>query len=152
MLKEIKNFLLLGERIGTAGMPHAEQFKEIAQHGYRVVINLALPTSTNSLSNEGELVSRESMTYVHIPVKFDTPEPADYEKFARMMDLFSKEKVFVHCAMNMRVSAFMFLYRVERGADRREAEEAMKRIWEPYEVWRSFLNERLRKVGKSELI
>src|SRR6476619_5931813 len=103
MIEKIKAFLRLDDRIATSGMPRAEDFKAIAQEGYRTVVNLALPTSDNALANEGELVSREGMSYVHIPVKFEAPQAEDYEKFAKVMDLFSREKVFVHCAANMRV-------------------------------------------------
>src|SRR3954469_905859 len=151
MVEEIKGFLQLDDRIGTSGMPRAEHFREIAEAGYRAVINLALPTSDNALANEGELVSGERMNYVHIPVKFEEPREEDYENFARVMDAFSREKVFVHCAANMRVSAFMFVYRLERGAERESAEAAMRQIWEPNAVWRNFLNERLRGAGKKEL-
>src|SRR5436190_10121629 len=106
MLETIKNFLPLDDRVGTSGMPRPEDFKQIAREGYRAVINLALPTSDNALPNEGELVSREGMSYIHIPVQFDAPQRADYERFARIMDVLSAEKVLVHCAVNMRVSAF----------------------------------------------
>jgi protein tyrosine phosphatase (PTP) superfamily phosphohydrolase (DUF442 family) len=151
MVEEIKGFLQLDDRIGTSGMPRAEHFREIAEAGYRAVINLALPTSDNALANEGELVSGEGMSYVHIPIKFEEPREEDYENFARVMDAFSREKVFVHCAANMRVSAFIFLYRLEHGADRGSAEAAMNRIWELNNVWRNFLNARLRQIGQKEL-
>ena len=150
-LESIRGFLRLREGTGTSGMPRAEHFGAIARAGYRAVINLALPTSDNALGNEGELVSREGMTYVHIPVLFDRPKKEDYEKFERMMRVFEGAPVFVHCAANMRVSAFVFLYRLRNGmAKRAEAEADLRKIWEPDGVWREFINANL-PAGEGEL-
>ena len=53
--------------------------------------------------------------------------------------------MFVHCAANMRVSAFMFLYRVlyQRTAVA-DAERDLRAIWEPNEVWSHFIGEQLK--------
>ena len=121
-------------------MPQPEHFEGIRRAGYEAVINLALPTSDNAIANEGELVSAQGMTYVHIPVNFDAPQPSDFERFERMMDACQGQKIFVHCAANMRVSAFAFLYRLRRGTARADAERDLKRIWHPDGVWRDFVN------------
>jgi protein tyrosine phosphatase (PTP) superfamily phosphohydrolase (DUF442 family) len=54
------------------------------------------------------------MAYVHIPVNFKAPTSQDFRAFCRVMEAFEDRPVFVHCAANMRVSAFVFLYRVLR--------------------------------------
>ena len=139
-LENIRGFLRLDDRIATAGMPRPEHFAALRKAGFEAVINLALPTSDHAMANEGELVSRQGMTYVHIPVEFEMPGADDFEKFRRVMDAFAGRKVFVHCAANMRVSAFMFLYRVQKDPGCRAAAEAdMRKIWEPFGVWREFL-------------
>ena len=132
-------------------MPKAEDFAAIRQAGFDTVINLALPTSDNALANEGELVSAQGMTYVHIPVKFDSPEKTDFEQFTRLLDACAGQHVFVHCAANMRVSAFVFLHRLGHGVDRATAERDLKSIWEPDGVWRDFVNERLAEIGQRPL-
>jgi uncharacterized protein (TIGR01244 family) len=140
-IEDIRAFLMLPEKIGTSGMPRAEQFADIARAGFRTVINLALPTSDNALPNEGELVTRAEMAYVHIPVLFDAPKKSDYEQFERLMNALRPQPVFVHCAANMRVSAFMFLYRVRNGLAARDAAESdLRKIWDPDGVWREFIN------------
>lgn len=139
-IEEIRGFLKLGE-FGTSGMPRAEHFPEIARAGFKTVINLALPTSDNAISNEGELVTRAGMTYVHIPVLFDAPAPTDYLRFEKVMDAIRTEPVFIHCAANMRVSAFMFLYRFRNQlASRPEAESDLRKIWNPDPIWRAFMD------------
>jgi hypothetical protein len=46
----------------------------------------------------------------------------------------------VHCAMNMRASAFIGLYNAIRLKQPREqAFELMRRVWEPNEVWMAFI-------------
>ena len=139
-LNHIRNFLRIDDGLATSGMPLPDDFAALRQAGFNVVINLALPTSDNALANEGELVFAQGMTYVHIPVNFDAPEPADFEQFTRMMDACAGQKVFVHCAANMRVSAFVFLHRLNQGADRATTESDLKKIWQSDGVWREFLN------------
>src|SRR5580765_6063731 len=131
MLNHIRNFLRIDDRLATSGMPQPNDFAAMRKAGFDVVINLALPTSDNALPNEGELVSVRGMTYVHIPVKFDAPLPADFERFTRVLEACAGQRVFVHCAANMRVSAFVFLHRMHHGADRAIAERDLAKIWLP---------------------
>jgi len=147
-IEEIRGFLRLDDRIATSGMPRPEHFAAMRGAGFEVVINLALPTSDNALANEGELVSQQGMTYVHIPVNFEHPAPADFDKFQRLMDVFADRKVFVHCAANMRVSAFMYLYRVRKdpGCETRAIAD-MHKIWRPDGVWKDFIEARARATG-----
>jgi protein tyrosine phosphatase (PTP) superfamily phosphohydrolase (DUF442 family) len=150
-LNHIRNFLRIDDGLATSGMPQPGDFAALRQAGFDVVMNLALPTSDNALPNEGELVSTQGMTYVHIPVKFDAPQPADFEQFTRMLDACAGQCVFVHCAANMRVSAFIFLHRLKHGADRATAESDLKKIWQPDGLWREFVNERLAGLGQAPL-
>jgi uncharacterized protein (TIGR01244 family) len=151
-LNSIRNFLQLDERLATSGMPAPADFNAIGQSGYELVINLAMPTSDNAMANEGDLVTRAGMTYIHIPVNFESPQRADFEGFANIMDLFAKQRVYVHCAANMRVSAFVFLHRVLRGGkSRADAEADLKRIWDPDGVWRKFINDHLTAAGHPPL-
>ncbi len=150
-LEHIRNFLRIDERLATSGMPQPEDFAALRQAGFDVVINLALPTSDNALPNEGELVSAQGMTYVHIPVKFDAPQSEDFDRFTRVLDACAGQRVFVHCAANMRVSAFVFLHRLSHRVDRATAESDLTRIWQPDGVWREFVNERLAGLGQAPL-
>ena len=144
----ILHFRAISPRLGTAGQPTAAQFAMIRQAGYDVVVNLALPTSDNALANEGGLVAGLGMAYVHIPVDFGQPTAQDFDAFAGVLDAFRNRRVFVHCAMNMRVSAFVFVYRVLRSeATRAEAWHDLKAIWEPDPTWARFIEERLSADG-----
>jgi protein tyrosine phosphatase (PTP) superfamily phosphohydrolase (DUF442 family) len=120
----------------------------VREAGFEAVINLALPTSDNALANEGSVVTNLGMSYVHIPVDFKAPTAQDFRVFCRVMEAFDGRPVFVHCAANRRVSAFVFLYRVlcQRTA-LPEAERGLHAIWQPDEVWSRFIQEQLKSHG-----
>jgi protein tyrosine phosphatase (PTP) superfamily phosphohydrolase (DUF442 family) len=84
------------------------------------------------------------MEYVYIPVVWTAPQPADLSAFFKAMDERQDKKVFVHCAMNFRASAFVFLYRVLRQAVPLEtAKQSMLEIWQPDETWQEFIDNSL---------
>ncbi len=150
LISEIYHFRAISDRLGTAGQPTERQIQALAEAGYEVVLNLALPTSDNALANEGSVVTSLGMSYAQIPVKFDAPTLGDFAAFCGLMDAFEGRRTFVHCAANMRVSAFVFLYRVLRqNIPRSEAEKDLHAIWEPDEVWTRFIDARLKGADPS---
>jgi protein tyrosine phosphatase (PTP) superfamily phosphohydrolase (DUF442 family) len=141
-LNDIYNYIQLTERVGTSGQPSAEQFADIADAGYRNVINLALPDSDRAIANEGSLVTSHGMRYLHIPVDFENPTVDDARAFIGAMKAFEREKTWVHCAVNARVSAFMYLYlkHVEKLDDASATSPILKK-WsaDMNAVWSDFL-------------
>jgi protein tyrosine phosphatase (PTP) superfamily phosphohydrolase (DUF442 family) len=143
-LDAITNHLLISEAIGTAGQPTATQFADIGAAGYDLVVNLAMPDSTNALPNERELVEEQGMDYVHIPVEWESPTLHDLDQFFEVMRRHADKKVFVHCVLNMRVSCFMLLHRVLRqGVPLATARATLLEIWQPNPVWEAFLQRAL---------
>jgi len=148
-LPTIKSYRAIGERLGTAGQPTENQFQWVREAGFKAVINLALPTSDNALADEGKIVTGLGMSYVHIPVDFKAPSAEDFRTFCGVMEAFADRRVFVHCAANMRVSAFVFLYRVlYQNASELEAKRDLHAIWKPDEVWSCFIQTQL-KTGRT---
>jgi len=147
-LKEIVNFYEIDENIGTSGQPEAEQFKDISTAGYEIVLNLALSESPNAIENENTIISKLNMTYVHIPVDFKTPSLEDLETFFEHMKKHKNKKIFVHCVMNWRVSAFMFLYHtIKCDMPVTDALLHMNTVWEPEPVWQEFIENTLNRYG-----
>ncbi|PSN12397.1 phosphatase [filamentous cyanobacterium CCT1] len=141
---DIRNYLAIAPNLATAGQPTAEQFEALAQAGYTVVINLALSTSDNAIPNEAELVKSLGMTHFHIPVVWEAPTPTDLEIFFKVMERNRDYKTLVHCALNMRVSAFVYLYRVLRlGVEEPVALADLHRIWQPNPTWQALIDEML---------
>ncbi|MCP4333191.1 MAG: phosphatase [Gammaproteobacteria bacterium] len=125
---------------GTAGQPSADQFPIIAGNGYRHVMNIGMPGHADALANEGELVSALGMNYIHIPVPFDNPSPDQVGLFCKMLSQISHEKVFIHCIMNYRVSAFMYHYLSKmENRDDNSARSVMFQKWDMDPVWKDLM-------------
>ena len=140
------SYLAISPTLGTAGQPTPEQLAAIRAAGYEVVVNLAVPESPNALPNEEELVTAQGMAYVHIPVVWEAPTAEDLDRFFAVMDRNRGRRVFVHCALNMRVSCFVLLYRVLRlGVPAEAAWQDVLAIWEPNPVWQQFVDDALEK-------
>jgi protein tyrosine phosphatase (PTP) superfamily phosphohydrolase (DUF442 family) len=143
-LNQILNYFPISDNLATAGQPQREQFEDIARAGFTVVINLAMSTSDNAIPDEAIVVNSLGMEYIHIPVVWEAPQPEDFERFCTEITRLRRNKVFVHCALNMRVSTFVFLYRVlYHGANPEEVKWDMLSIWEPEGVWEDFIAARL---------
>jgi protein tyrosine phosphatase (PTP) superfamily phosphohydrolase (DUF442 family) len=141
-LQGITNFVQLRDDLGTSGQPQVGQFAAIASAGYAAVINLALPTSDHAIPEEGSVVTGLGMRYFHIPVDFAAPTVDDLRTFFGVMRALEGRKVWVHCVVNARVSAFCYHYlRHVRGLDEAASRSPVLASWEPRmdEVWRRFL-------------
>lgn len=141
-IEEIYNFLRLSDLVATAGQPTLTQFSLIKELGYQVVVNLALPESPNALPHEQAIVEAQGMQYIHIPVVWEKPSLEDIARFFNVMEAIADRPVFVHCAANKRVSAFMYLYRLihERLNDE-QAKKDLHQIWIPNDTWQEFIQQ-----------
>lgn len=144
-LASIYNYRGVDASLGTSGQPSAAQLRAIAEAGFNAVINLALHDDPRySLPDEPGTVQSLGMAYVHIPVQFSAPTQANLLEFFAAMEGHEGEKLWVHCAANMRVSAFLGLYRViKQGWERERAFALMNELWQPNEVWSSFISSML---------
>jgi protein tyrosine phosphatase (PTP) superfamily phosphohydrolase (DUF442 family) len=147
-VEHILNYLTISDTIGTAGQPTPQQFAGIKAAGYEVVVNLAMPDSSNALPDERDLVAEQGMGYVHIPVVWEHPTSQDLERFLDILTRCRRKRVFVHCALNMRVAVFILLYRVIcQGIALEVAREDLLRIWQPNTVWQRFMDDSLAEYG-----
>jgi protein tyrosine phosphatase (PTP) superfamily phosphohydrolase (DUF442 family) len=136
---DILNYLVLNEQLITGGQPNKESFKKLSNKGVVVVINL-LPSHQNLIENEEFLVAENNMDYIYIPVEWDNPKATDFNSFVIAMKKHQGGKIFVHCAKNMRVSAFVYLYRIlYDNIPKKKAKESMEKIWKPSGTWKEFI-------------
>jgi protein tyrosine phosphatase (PTP) superfamily phosphohydrolase (DUF442 family) len=139
-IEQITNFLPIYPWLATSGMPAASQFQAIARAGYQVVINLSVSTSPGQLHNEVELVESLGMVYTHIPVDWENPQAVDLQRFFEAVEAHPGQRIWVHCVMNYRVSAFVYLYRTLRmGTPPAEAWADLTRIWTPDGIWAAWM-------------
>ena len=139
-LEQIRNFYHLDEHTGTAGQPEAEEFQLIRQNGYKLVINLACHDSPHALENEARIAEKEGLEYIHLPVDFKAPTLQELEQFFTVMQRNDNRPVFVHCALNWRVSCFMYLYRtIRKGIPENIARNDLLQVWQPDQTWQDFI-------------
>lgn len=140
-IEDIDNFQLLSDRVATAGQPTETQYSVIATTGYQTVINLALKESTNALIDEETIATSLGLEYIHIPVFWDNPTLENFQEFVQVMNVRTDRKIFIHCAANKRVSAFMYLYhRIDDRLDEATAKLDLAKIWIPNKVWQTFID------------
>ncbi|MFT3931633.1 MAG: protein tyrosine phosphatase family protein [Spongiibacteraceae bacterium] len=150
-MKDILNFYQLTDKIASGGQPLPHQFSEIQKAGYSIVINLAMSDATNAVPEEEKIVSSLGLTHIHIPVPFDRPDLSHVKAFFGIMDAFKTEKVFVHCALNLRVSAFLYLYLTHRhNLSPEQATTPFLTAWQPKmdEKWRGILGLTKQELGE----
>jgi RimJ/RimL family protein N-acetyltransferase/protein tyrosine phosphatase (PTP) superfamily phosphohydrolase (DUF442 family) len=132
------------ETLWTSGQLSSQDIGRLPELGIDAVINLALPSASNALPGEAEAVTRQGMTFVQIPVPWEQPEPGHLQQFLGVMDALRGRKVWVHCAMNFRVSAFVYLYRRLRLGEGHEAAlHPLQTVWQPNPVWQAFIDQAL---------
>jgi protein tyrosine phosphatase (PTP) superfamily phosphohydrolase (DUF442 family) len=149
-LSKITNFVQITADVGTSGQPNKDQFRSIAEEGFRAVVNLALPTSDHAIAEEGSVVTGLGMSYIHIPVDFSAPTVDDLKTFIGTMEALKGKKVWVHCVVNARVSAFMYLYlKHVRRFDEAAARSPVLERWEPTmdDTWKRFISLNKEEIG-----
>ncbi len=141
MQLEAENPYQVFDWLWSSGQLSKRDIALVAESGVEVVINLALPTSSNALPGEAELVTGLGLTYVHIPVEWEAPRLEQFERFVGVLQAFRGQRCWVHCAKNMRVSVFIYLYRklvLSEGDE--TARFPMQQIWKPNDVWQAFID------------
>jgi len=133
-LEEIHNYVRVSEDLASSGQISYDQVKTLREAGFEVVVNLA-PASEGRNALEGFLAVQEGMSYIHIPVSWQDPSPADLQLFFDVMEASKDRNVFVHCFANMRASAFVYLYRtLYQDVSEEEALAKLHEVWDPMEL------------------
>ncbi len=140
MHTDVTNFIQNTSLIASSGQPTREQLGAISAAGYEAVVNLAMPNHELAIADEGAIVAGWGGRYLHLPVPFDNPSVDDAKLFCHTMRGLHGKKVWVHCILNYRASAFLYHYfsKVE-GLPEAVARSEMFDTWQPDNVWQAFL-------------
>ena len=149
-MNKILNHIKINELISTSGQLKIEEFQIIANEGFEVVINLAVPTTSNSLENEDKIVANLNMSYIHIPVNFENPKISDLKLFLNILQSLGANKVWIHCAKNYRVSAFMYVYhKYILHTPFEQIDLSIFDIWQPSLIWQELMKVQLEDLYKA---
>ena len=124
----------------TAGQPTEAELLLISSADFDRVIFLAFTNHPKAVAHEDDIVRDQGLQFIHIPVEWESPSPADFAAFAAVMQTFGSGRTLVHCEVNFRASVFGFLYQVlYQGGDVDEAMSLMQSIWVPNDTWKAFI-------------
>jgi len=138
------------DNLWTSGQLSQADIQRLPEFGIEAVVNLALPTASNALPGEAEMVTGQGIAFVQIPVPWEKPEPRHLQQFFGVLDTFAGRKVWVHCAKNFRVSAFVYLYRRLRLGEGHEAAlHPLRTVWQPNPIWQAFIEQSLANPDQS---
>lgn len=130
----------LDDRVTTSGQPTEAQLAGLRGLGVRHIVNLGLHSHEKALPDEASSARELGMEYIHIPVDFQNPTDADFDRFCAVMADLQQVPVHVHCIANYRVSAFFYRYRRDvLGMDEPQARADMEQVWQPEGVWLRFI-------------
>ena len=142
----LPNMVEITPQLVTSGQPSAQALAGLKAQGFEAVIYLAPPTVQDAVREEHQIVTRQGLTFVNIPVRFDNPTEEDFAVFASILRSLGARKVLVHCQVNMRASSMVFLYRtIHLKQDARKAYESVTRIWVPHGPWKTLIETQLAK-------
>lgn len=149
-MNKILNYVKINELISTSGQPKIEELELIANEGFEVIINLAMTTTSNALENEDKIVSSLNMSYIHIPVDFENPKISDLKLFLNVLQALGANKVWIHCAKNYRVSAFMYVYhKYILHTPFEQIDLSIFDMWQPSLVWQKLMKVQLEDLYKA---
>ena len=142
------NLVAINDRLITSGQPSAAWLETLGQRGIEGVIYLAPLSVRDAIPDEPQILARQGIKFVHIPIAFNQPNSADFARFIAAMTALKDEKVLVHCQVNMRASSMVFLYRtIVLKEDPQAAFDAVGKVWVPNDVWLRFINAQLKEHG-----
>jgi uncharacterized protein (TIGR01244 family) len=130
---DIRAFQRLSAMVTTSGRLRDQDLDALAAIGVRHVVNLALDSHPEAMTDEAAKLAARGIGYTHIPVPFDEPRDELYHAFVAALDAAGDAPVHVHCIMNYRVAAFFYRYHREiAGMPEAEACALMNRQWDPH--------------------
>ena len=106
------------------------------------IFYLSIPLLYDKNWIQNKIVTELGMLYIHIPVDWEAPTVEDLKVFFGVMEALDGQKVLVHCAMNYRVSAFMYKYlTLIKGHEHDASTSPILRSWQPSmsDSWKSIL-------------
>lgn len=101
----------INEQITVGGQPAEGEIKQLAQDGFKTVVNLRTEGEEDqplSPTAEGDKVRESGMEYVHFPVSKDEMSPELADEFRQRFPSFDAP-VFVHCGSGKRAGAFVVM-------------------------------------------
>ncbi len=102
-----------------------------------------------ALKEEDKIVSKSEMIYIHIPITWKNPEIDRLKLFLNVLKTLEEEnkKVFIHCIMNYRVSAFIYQYK-KTVLKQKNVKLIAPKNFKPKKTWKKLMHTKLNTKDK----
>jgi uncharacterized protein (TIGR01244 family) len=109
----VTNFKKLDTTIACAGATTAQGVPELKKMGYASIINLRQASENGANIEEEEAAAKTAgITFIHIPMNGQSPDPATADKFVTAISDKSNQPAFVHCASGNRAATMWMIKRM----------------------------------------
>ena len=135
----VMNYHRVDDRLVTGGHLLDDGTATLSGQGVKVVIDLR----DNSPSGEEERFAEQGIEWINIPVEWNDPKQADFDRFVEVMREHENDHVFVQCQANYRASAMTYLYRVvAEKVPEDTAKQDLDAVWDPNEndTWSKYID------------
>lgn len=142
-IKRLKNYVPISEKLHTCGQITGESLDVLKEEGVEAIISVNAE-EFGAIENLKRQAGGMGIDFINVPVSWDEPTLASLEDFFNAMEKYKNAEVLVHCKLNWRASAFVYLYRIIRLKEpKKEAKKALRKIWNPenYPAWDAFFKE-----------
>ncbi|KEO56488.1 fused DSP-PTPase phosphatase/NAD kinase-like protein [Thioclava pacifica] len=109
----VDNYLRATPYVGTGGFIDPTGIPMLKMLGFKTVVSLLKPDE--GAPNEGELVEKAGMKYIHIAVPTKAPTNEQVAEFAKIVEDPANYPILLHCESSNRVGAMWALYRASKG-------------------------------------
>jgi uncharacterized protein (TIGR01244 family) len=99
----------INDDLAIAGQVTSEQLQQIAQEGFKSVLNLRSPDEAGFLINEQQRVEALGLYYINIPVQVEVINPELTAEILKKIDELAKP-VLIHCNNAMRAAALALMH------------------------------------------
>ncbi|MCF2150084.1 sulfur transferase domain-containing protein [Desmonostoc muscorum LEGE 12446] len=115
----------INDELAIAGQITLDQLKQIADEGYKSVLNLRLPDETGFLVDEQEKTELLGLYYINLPFKTeDIKEQGTFQIFQKIAKL--PKPTLIHCDNSIRSATIVLLYiALKQGI---EFEKALQKV------------------------
>ncbi|MEH2213672.1 beta-lactamase hydrolase domain-containing protein [Nostoc sp.] len=99
----------INDNLAIAGQITLDQLGQIANEGYKSILNLRLSDEIGLLANEQEKTELLGLYYVNIPTK---PEDINHQGMLQIYQIVTElpKPILIHCDNSIRSSAIVLLY------------------------------------------
>lgn len=116
------------EGVITAGQPEERHFKQLAEAGFKTVVDIRLPEEPRDGFDEPEVVRRAGMEYVNVPVGHETVDDETLDRLRELLRDPARRPMLVHCRSANRLGALLIAYFIfDEGKTPEEAVEIATR-------------------------